>query len=309
MQTSAPKTPSRRPGWRGGLKMGTNKHVSGAYTPPNLLLDTYTGAVVAYSAARKLRNSYAGSAIRVRRSSDNAEQDIGFDGSNNLDVTALNAFVGANDGLIVTWYDQSGNGRNVTQATAANQPAIILAGVLQTQGSNARPSIKFDGSNDFLTSSAFNPNTPTLLGYWIDRHDTTNTAHMWGLISGTIDGKEMRVRAPGDAATTNMRISVNSTTSTALTSVPANTDKVGRARAQADGTPVRALRINKGTEATGTPTTDTGFVASKPICIGAEDSGATPYNGVFGELIVFPTFAYTADNAIDDNIMNYWGVV
>jgi hypothetical protein len=43
-----------------------------------LLLDLYHNAAVAYS-LRKLRNAYLGSAIRVRRAIDNAEQDFGFD--------------------------------------------------------------------------------------------------------------------------------------------------------------------------------------------------------------------------------------
>ena len=47
-----------------------------------LLLDTYPNAAVAYS-LRKLRTAYTGAAIRVRRSSDNAEQDIGFNDFNN----------------------------------------------------------------------------------------------------------------------------------------------------------------------------------------------------------------------------------
>jgi hypothetical protein len=46
-------------------------------TPP-LLYDLYPNASVAYS-LRKLRNAYSGSAIRVRRSVDNTEQDFGFD--------------------------------------------------------------------------------------------------------------------------------------------------------------------------------------------------------------------------------------
>jgi len=41
------------------------------------LLDTYPDAAAAYS-LRKLRADYSGSAVRVRRSSDNTEQDIGF---------------------------------------------------------------------------------------------------------------------------------------------------------------------------------------------------------------------------------------
>jgi hypothetical protein len=57
-----------------------------------LLLDTYPNAAATYS-FRKLSNYYAGSAIRVRRSSDNAEQDIGFVGKN-LDTTSLASFAG-----------------------------------------------------------------------------------------------------------------------------------------------------------------------------------------------------------------------
>lgn len=63
-------------------------------TAPSLLLDTYINAAVAYS-LRKLRTAYTGSSIRVRRSSDNAEQDIAFSG-NDLDTTSLLDFVGYN---------------------------------------------------------------------------------------------------------------------------------------------------------------------------------------------------------------------
>jgi hypothetical protein len=60
-----------------------------------LLLDLYPNAAVAYS-LRKLRNAYSGSAIRVRKAVDNAEQDFGFDSSGNLDVNSIENFVGYN---------------------------------------------------------------------------------------------------------------------------------------------------------------------------------------------------------------------
>ena len=56
-----------------------------------LLLNTYSGAAAAYS-LRKLDNKYTSDAIRVRRSSDNAEQNIGFV-SNELDTASLETFV------------------------------------------------------------------------------------------------------------------------------------------------------------------------------------------------------------------------
>jgi len=116
------------------------------------LLDLYPNATAAYS-VRKLRSAYSGAAIRVRRSSDNAEQDIGFTGTGNLDETALTAFVGANDGFVVTWYDQSGNANNATQSTAANQPQIVSSGSVLTI--NSKPRIDFDGSNDSLLITQF----------------------------------------------------------------------------------------------------------------------------------------------------------
>lgn len=120
-----------------------------AFTAP-LLLDTYAGAVGAYS-MRKLTNAYGGPALRVRRSNDNAEQDIGFDSSNVLNESALTTFVGANSGYVTKWYDQSGSGKDMTQTTTGSQPRIVNAGTVDTKSS--KPCIYFDGSNDFLAST------------------------------------------------------------------------------------------------------------------------------------------------------------
>jgi hypothetical protein len=107
----------------------------------SFLLDTYSGAAVAYSAARRLRTAYTGSLIRVRRSSDNAEQDIGYTVGNLLDESALTTFVGANNGFVTTWYDQSGNGRNATNTTAIRQPKIVNSGSVLLK--NGKPNINF----------------------------------------------------------------------------------------------------------------------------------------------------------------------
>ena len=114
------------------------------------LLETYSGAAAAYS-LRKLRNGYVGNAIRVRRSSDNTEQDIAFDASGNLDTTSLLAFVGSGNGFVTTWYDQSGFNNHITQTTAGNQPQIVSSGVVKLL--NNKPSIYFDGSSTYFNSS------------------------------------------------------------------------------------------------------------------------------------------------------------
>jgi len=105
------------------------------------LLDAHPGAQVAYS-LRKLRNAYTGSAIRVRRSSDNVERNIGFTGDNlgpRLDEKALLEFTGTGSAFITRWYDQSGNARDGFQNTAANQPRIVDSGSIIRDGN--RPTI------------------------------------------------------------------------------------------------------------------------------------------------------------------------
>ena len=112
------------------------------------LLDTYSGATVAYSAARRLSSTYTGALIRVRRSSDNTEQDIGYNGSNVLDESALTTFVGAGNGFVVKLYDQSGNGKNMEQSTAANQPKIVNSGTVLKD--NSKPALSFNGTSQYL---------------------------------------------------------------------------------------------------------------------------------------------------------------
>lgn len=119
-----------------------------------LLID-YPGAAAAYS-LRLLRTNYTGSAIRVRRASDNTEQDIGFV-NNVLDTSSLTSFCSGTNGFVKTWYDQSGNARDATQTTAANQPQIVSSGSVITKGT--QPAMDFNGTShnlttpDYLTSS------------------------------------------------------------------------------------------------------------------------------------------------------------
>jgi hypothetical protein len=115
-----------------------------------LLLDTYTGAAAAYS-VRLLRTAYTGDAIRIREDSGNTETDIGFDGNGDLDTAAIASHCGANNGYVVTWYDQSGNGNDATQSTTTQQPQIYNGTATITE--NGKPTIEFDGSDDFLDSA------------------------------------------------------------------------------------------------------------------------------------------------------------
>lgn len=94
----------------------------------NLFLDTYTGAVAAYS-VRKLSSSYSGNALRVVRTSDNATLDIGFVG-NDIDESAISTFCAGTTGRVSIWYDQSGNAKHATQSGNLPLPLIFSSGSL-----------------------------------------------------------------------------------------------------------------------------------------------------------------------------------
>ena len=116
---------------------------------------TYPTAEVAYS-LRKVRSTYTGPAVRIRRTSDDIDADVAFDTndtvSNDSIVTevisgnqsTLQAFISGTNAAVATWYDQSGNSRNATQATDANQPLIAQSGSYLGE-------LSFDGSNHALS--------------------------------------------------------------------------------------------------------------------------------------------------------------
>lgn len=121
------------------------------YSRPRIgkLLD-YVDAFAGFGLFR-LRRLYDGPAVKVRRSSDNTMLDIGFTDNGELDETALLEFVGAGSGYAQAVYDQSGNGRHVTDAaliasgyTTAIQPRIVNAGAIERIGS--RPCLNYLGA-------------------------------------------------------------------------------------------------------------------------------------------------------------------
>ena len=115
------------------------------------LLNDYSGAAAAYS-LRLLDNTYTGDAIVVRRASDNTTQNIGFV-NNELDTASLESFCSGTDGFVTTWYDQSGNANNATQATASSQPKIVSAGSTILQ--DGKPIVDTSSATHFMSLDGF----------------------------------------------------------------------------------------------------------------------------------------------------------
>ena len=77
----------------------------------------------------KLRSAYAGNCMQVFRTSDSTTLNIGFVGAK-VDAAAIDAFLGGGQtGHISIWYDQSGNGNDITQTVDASRPLIEGASV------------------------------------------------------------------------------------------------------------------------------------------------------------------------------------
>jgi hypothetical protein len=192
-----------------------------------LLLDIYSNAAVAYS-LRKLRTAYSGNCIRVRRSSDSTEQDIGFASNGLLDATSLLSFVGAGDGFITTWYDQVGS-NNATQTTTTQQPLIVSSGSLVVN-EFGKPAINFiDNSpteiRHLLNVSNWYAANQSYVGYFAVYSMSANGSSPQiigsnpldrGLVSGhaTTSGlfRTASIRSVATAANSAAPITLNSTT-------------------------------------------------------------------------------------------------
>jgi hypothetical protein len=99
---------------------------------------------------RKVNPAYNGPCLRVRRSSDNAEQDIYFTNAGNLDTASLQLFAGSNNAFVTKWYDQSLNAYHVEQGNSFLQPQIVSGGSILLSD-NGLPAITF--TDDFLQNS------------------------------------------------------------------------------------------------------------------------------------------------------------
>ena len=130
---------------------GTGTAKTASFTPSFTgILDSLPTAAAAYS-VRRLRGAYTGPLLRVRRSTDSAQQDIGFTFDGDLDQAALTAFCGSASCFVRTWYDQSGSGTNANKTTISFQPRLVDSGSVERIG--MRPAIRFLGSQSLSPSS------------------------------------------------------------------------------------------------------------------------------------------------------------
>jgi hypothetical protein len=237
--------------------------------------------------------------MNVRRSSDSTTQDIGFVGGT-LDTASLLAFVGAGNGFVTTWYDQSGAVNNVTQATAASQPQIVTSGVVNVQ--NSKPSLLFSGGQNITAAGGITYSTAaaaTLV--WQYANQAVNGAAFQ--IGAINTGGSILVETSLLKFRSNQTGSVDVTTATVYqTSLHQNTVELTVNGASS----TNALRVDRAS--IGTSAATNLAQTNDALIIGALPGAIYPLNGNISELIIFGAAFGTNDRAaIESNQSTYFG--
>ena len=265
------------------------------------LLDIYAGATAAFS-LRSLRGATTNSAVvQVRRSSDSALSDFT---ATQITDGSLVAWVGAgNNGFVRTWYDQSGNGNNATQATDGSQPRIVVSGVLERDPADTgRPTIRFG----LVTSRLVTPTiaiTSNCAIFAVTKH--TNSTSTWSFFFGhTQSGARFYV---GKAANGSGSPAVHLKFAGGDFSTFTGTDMIAKTVSYwQQGAGISQYRLNNGT----TTALTSGSTTSVGISIGGPgvDNTDNPWYGPIQEFIYYPTSQVNTHANIMTDINAYYSI-
>jgi prepilin-type N-terminal cleavage/methylation domain-containing protein len=275
---------------------------------PSLLLDDFVGVEIAYS-LRKLRSNYTGSAIRVRRGSDNAEQDIGFTSVGTFDVSALEAFVSGSDGYVVSWYDQSGNGIDAQDTASITQPRIAN-GSGQTITLNSVPAVLFDPTSRYsereLYASGISISEADLYAVANFRDTALNdivNSDLIHLYDGGNDGYRMvRYDYPGG---NYQHVIFQGTSSNFLEYSSVDLDQNLYYSRMADGEQI--MGINGSNIGQNTVSSPAGLPANQ-LYIGDDSTQADAFYGHLQEMILFDGDTSSDRSAIESAINDYYQI-
>jgi len=265
------------------------------------LLDTYSGAGSAYSIARRLSSTYTGALIRVRRSSDNTEQDIGYNGSNVLDESALTTFVGANNGFVTKIYDQSGNSAFASQSTAANQPKIVSSGTIIKV--NSKAAMEFDGVNDSLTFAS-NPFVTKNTYSFFDVGKFYATVLNFNMMLSQSD-TEIEVRRGGGGGVVQFLMGGTGGAAPTGSAQINNLQKLFSFYRKSN---IEAKAYVNNTQDGATLTPNSSTIGSSTLYLGSRSGTAYLYEGTMQEVLIFNTDQSANHSNINGNINTFYSI-
>jgi hypothetical protein len=187
----------------GSIYAVSNSGITLLLQDESFFLNTFAGASLGLSLV-KLRKEYTGFCIKVRRSSDNAVQDIGFvDGV--LDTANLLAFAGSGDAFVTIIYDQVGT-KNMTQTTANLQGQIVSNGSVILKG--GKPCIIRSANDNGGYLSSYAPNDgATIKGMFYIGSNEGKRSMMFGSRIGAQDAGIQARSGFTDSSVINLSLS------------------------------------------------------------------------------------------------------
>ena len=252
------------------------------------LLDFHPDAAAAYS-LRKLMGQYSGSAIKVRRDSDDTTQDIGFDANGDLDTAALAAFCGSDNGFVETWYDQAGS-NDATQTTTTKQPKIYDGddGVVTE---NAEAAMDVTEGQGWSLSSAVGASSQkfAFIVHAVDASDTS-----WCFFGDTIAGAATPLAEDGSTSTT-----LTSTAFNPLNSIHKNGSALTLTTRDA---------LHSEYTAAGQSLTVMDFEGTAGVGVFLNRGGGRDYSGTIQALIIYTSDQSSNRSDIEDDIKNYYSI-
>lgn len=132
----------------------------------DLLSSSGRSAATAVYSLKSVSTAYTGPVVRVRRGTDNVEQDFYSSMAGALVSTSngvsYSNWLGAATGYVTTWYDQSPQCLHAVQATTSRQPTLTTAGKMVFNGTSHfldRPYSSTTNTNNFtlfITCTCYN---------------------------------------------------------------------------------------------------------------------------------------------------------
>lgn len=290
-----------------GTGWTTTNSYSGNISQPGVL-DSMTSAgrnaCVAFYSFRLTRSAYTGPSVRIRRSTDNTQQDFYPNSSNQLTTgvggtgSLLSSWLGAATGYVVTWYDQTGRGKHINQATTGSQPTIVgvSTGDLAIYYTNAT---SMSGSNVFDTTSVSD------MHLVFKQKEIVRQPSVIISLNGSNNSERLSVHSPwsGDnmwhwdaGHTTNV---LNRASSVANATVAGNTAFFSGYKSSTESK--NAFRINAGTRYFSSQYSSA--QCSGGIIIGSNWSTLQPNHYVY-EVAVFNTKLGTSDESLLETVLN-----
>ena len=260
---------------------------------------TFPGAPIGLYSLRKVGSGYAGQCLKVQRSSDNTRQDIGFDANGNVNMSAIAAFCAGSQAFVFTWYDQSGNARDLIYGNGALPQINMVAG---------RPWVCFynqsgpSGAPMLFTAAAPNLTADMTVGFvgQLGTDYCCMPINQWNGSNGwftTFNGSGFGAQI--GATPGIFQIFSSGSGGVALPDTGryfARTNRYVAKRSGSTGT----LYVNGATTKTGG--LPASLTTTSPLAIGGDATTGYPFTGLMGEVYVYSSAISDTDrNSIDGN--------